>query len=121
MNAMMNETLNIGGAILVKLFGRQTLEVDRFGKRAKQVRDQGILRSYTGSIFMAIIGILSAVGTALVYGLGGYYVISGVFTIGTIVAFGSYLGSLYGAMQGLANAPVDFASSRLSVLNGCLR
>ena len=114
MNAMMNETLNIGGAILVKLFGRQPLEVDRFGKRAKQVRDQGILRAYTGSIFMAIIGILSAVGTALVYGLGGYYVITGVFTIGTIVAFGSYLGSLYGAMQGLANAPVDFASSIVS-------
>jgi ATP-binding cassette subfamily B protein len=34
MNAMMNETLNIGGALLVKLFGRQKLEVDRFGHRA---------------------------------------------------------------------------------------
>lgn len=114
MNAMMNETLNIGGALLVKLFGRQRLEVDRFGKRAKQVRNQGVLRTYTGSIFMMIIGFLSAVGTALVYGLGGYYVITGFFTVGTIVAFGSYLGSLYSAMQGLANAPVDFASSIVS-------
>lgn len=114
MNAMMNETLNIGGALLVKLFGRQGLEVDRFGKRAKQVRDQGVQRTYTGSIFMLIISFLSAIGTALVYGLGGYYVITGFFTIGTIVAFGSYLGSLYGAMQGLANAPVDFASSMVS-------
>ncbi len=30
MNAMMNETLNIGGALLVKLFGRTTTEVARF-------------------------------------------------------------------------------------------
>jgi ATP-binding cassette, subfamily B, bacterial len=30
MNAMMNETLNIGGALLVKLFGRTQVEVDRF-------------------------------------------------------------------------------------------
>lgn len=114
MNAMMNETLNIGGALLVKLFGRQKVEVDRFGQRAGQVRDLGVKRAFTGSIFMAIIGLISAVGTALVYGLGGYFVIQGAFTVGTIVAFGSYLGNLYGALQGLSNAPVEFATSMVS-------
>ena len=114
MNAMMNETLNIGGALLVKLFGRQMVEVDRFGQRAGQVRDLGVKRAFTGSIFMAIIGLISAVGTALVYGLGGYFVILGAFTVGTIVAFGSYLGNLYGALQGLSNAPVEFATSMVS-------
>ncbi|MHB1319253.1 MAG: ABC transporter transmembrane domain-containing protein, partial [Anaerolineae bacterium] len=44
MNAMMNETLNIGGALLVKLFGRQQVEVDRFGHRAAEVRDLGVQR-----------------------------------------------------------------------------
>ena len=44
------------------------------------------------------LGLLSAVGTALVFGLGGYLVIQGAFTIGTIVAFGTYLGSLYAAL-----------------------
>ncbi len=114
MNAMMNETLNIGGALLVKLFGRQQVEVDRFGQRAVQVRDLGVKRAFTGSIFMMIIGLISAVGSALVYGLGGYYVIQGAFTIGTIVAFGAYLGNLYGALQGLSNAPVEFATSMVS-------
>jgi ATP-binding cassette subfamily B protein len=114
MNAMMNETLNIGGALLVKLFGRQKVEVDRFSRRAEQVRDLGVQRSFTGSIFMMIIGLISAVGSALVYGLGGFFVIQGAFTIGTIVAFGSYLGSLYGALQGLSNAPVEFATSMVS-------
>ncbi len=114
MNAMMNETLNIGGALLVKLFGRQQQEVARFGTRASQVRDLGVQRAMTGTIFMAIISLISAVGTALVYGLGGYFVINGAFTIGTIVAFGAYLGSLYSALQGLSNAPVDFATSMVS-------
>jgi ATP-binding cassette subfamily B protein len=114
MNAMMSETLNIGGALLVKLFGKQELEVDRFSKRASQVKNQGVLRAQTGSIFMAISGVLVAVGTALVYGLGGYYVIQGAFSIGTIVAFSAYLVSLYGAIQGLSNAPVDFMSSVVS-------
>jgi len=114
MNAMMNETLNIGGTLLVKLFGRRQLEVERFGGRAGQVRDLGVKRAFTGSIFMAIIGLISAVGTALVYGLGGYFVIAGTFTVGTIVAFGAYLGQLYGALQGLSNAPVEFATSMVS-------
>jgi len=114
MNAMMNETLNIGGALLVKLFGRQRLEVDRFGQRATEVRELGVRRAFIGSIFMAIIGLISGIGTALVYGLGGFYVIQGAFTIGTIVAFGAYLGSLYAALQGLSNAPVEFATSMVS-------
>jgi ATP-binding cassette, subfamily B, bacterial len=114
MNAHMNETLNIGGALLVKLFGRGNQETERFRQRAANVRDIGIRRAVLGSTFFMILGLVSAVGTALVYGLGGYYVIQGTFTIGTIVAFGAYLGQLYGALQGLASAPVDFSTSMVS-------
>jgi ATP-binding cassette, subfamily B, bacterial len=114
MNAMMNETLNIGGALLVKLFGRTRVEIERFQDRSARVRDLGIFRAVTGTAFFVIIGLISAVGTALVYGLGGYFVIRDIFTIGTIVAFGAYLSSLYGSLQGLANAPVEFATSMVS-------
>jgi ATP-binding cassette, subfamily B, bacterial len=114
MNAMMNETLNIGGALLVKLFGRRDQEIERFQGRAVHVRDIGVKRAVTGVSFFVIIGLLSAIGTALVYGIGGYLVIQGAFTIGTIVAFGAYLTSLYTALQGLANAPVEFATSVVS-------
>jgi ATP-binding cassette subfamily B protein len=114
MNAMMNETLNIGGALLVKLFGRETLEGKRFRERAAGVRNLGINRAVVGSVFFVIIGLLSAVGAALIYGVGGYLVILKTFTIGTIVAFGSYLNILYMALQALTNAPVDFATSIVS-------
>jgi ATP-binding cassette, subfamily B, bacterial len=114
MNAHMNETLNIGGALLVKLFGRANQETDRFRQRASYVRNMGIDRTVVGSIFFVFMGLVSAIGTALVYGLGGYFVIAGTFTVGTIVAFGSYLGQLYGALQGLAGAPVDFSTSMVS-------
>ncbi len=114
MNAHMNETLNIGGALLVKLFGRTREETERFRQRASDVRDVGVERAVVGTAFFVIIGLVSAVGTALVYGLGGYFVIQGTFTIGAIVAFGSYLGQLYAALQGLAGAPVDFSTSMVS-------
>ncbi len=114
MNAMMNETLNIGGALLVKLFGRAQTEVERFDGRAVAVRDLGIRRAVLGASFFVIIGLISAVGSALVYGIGGYLVIKDAFTIGDIVAFGAYLSNLYGSLQGLANAPTEFATSVVS-------
>lgn len=114
MNAHMNETLNIGGALLVKLFGRAQEEETRFRERAARVRDMGVRRAVIGSTFFMLLGLSGAVGSALVYGLGGYYVINGQFTIGAIVAFVSYLGSLYGALRGLASAPVEFSTSMVS-------
>jgi ATP-binding cassette subfamily B protein len=114
MNANMNETLNIGGALLVKLFGRREAETDRFSRRAEEVKNLGIQRATMGIVFMVIIHLLTAVGTSLVYGVGGYLVILEMFTLGTIVAFGDYLSRLYASFQGFINAPVEFATSMVS-------
>ncbi|HUX88555.1 MAG TPA: ABC transporter ATP-binding protein, partial [Chloroflexota bacterium] len=51
MNALMNETLNVSGALLVKLFGRGPLETGRFNQRAAAVRDIGIRQSLVGRWF----------------------------------------------------------------------
>src|SRR5215831_17424225 len=72
MNAMMCETLGIGGILLVKLFERSDDEVRHFGSRAAHVRDVGIQRAVVGRQLWMIIRLVSAVGTALVYWLGGY-------------------------------------------------
>jgi ATP-binding cassette subfamily B protein len=114
MNATMQETLNIGGTLLVKLFGRINEENARFDKRIAYLRDVNINRAVVGAFFIVIIGLVSAVGTSLVYGIGGYMVIRHAFTVGTIVAFGAYLSTLYTSLQGLANDPVQFATSVVS-------
>ena len=114
MNAMMNETLNISGALLIKLFGRATVETRRFESRAARVRDIGTRRSVMGSQFWAILGAVGVIGTALVYWVGGHLVLSGVFTVGTIVAFAAYLGQLYGPLEYLINVPVEFSTSMVS-------
>jgi ATP-binding cassette subfamily B protein len=114
MNATMQETLNIGGALLVKLFGRKEEEVHRFNDRVSDLRNINVNRTVMGASFIVMIGLVSAVGTSLVYGIGGYLVIRQIFTIGTIVAFGAYLTSLYTSLQGLANDPVEFATSVVS-------
>ena len=114
MNAVMQELLNISGALLVKLFGRTVEEDDHFKQRAKAVRDINIHRAVTGAFFFVSIGLVSSIGVALVYGFGGYLVIKQTLTVGTIVALAVYLGNLYGSLQVLTNAPVDFATSMVS-------
>ncbi|MBI5931145.1 MAG: ABC transporter ATP-binding protein [Chloroflexi bacterium] len=114
MNALMNETLNISGAMLVKLFGRADDENVRFRKRAAGVRDAGVKQAVSGSLFFAFLGLIGAVGTAIVYYIGGRLVLDGSFSIGTIVAFAALLSQLYGPLQALVNAPVDFVTSMIS-------
>ena len=114
MNATMNETLNVSGALLVKLFGRESMEYEHFSSQANEVRQIGIKTAVTGRWFFMMLSVVTAVGTALVYLVGGHMVLAGTFTIGTIVAFGAYLGQLYGPLQSLTNAPVAFAQSMVS-------
>ena len=114
MNAMMEETLNVSGALLVKLFGRTLSEVLRFSERAARVRQAGIRQAFLMRWFFLTVGLISAVGTALVFWAGGMLVLQGTFTIGTVVAFTAYLGMLYGPLSALTNARVDFATSMVS-------
>jgi len=114
MSAQMNETLNVSGALLMKIFGRQPENLQRFRERSEAVRDVGVRSAIVGQWFFLGLSLVSAFGTALVFWIGGYLVFQDVFTIGTIVAFAAYLVQLYGPISALVNARVDFATSMVS-------
>jgi ATP-binding cassette subfamily B protein len=114
MNSTLNETLNVSGALLVKLFGRTREEDRRFADQAADVRDLGVRRALIGRWFFMALGVVSALGTALVFWLGAVMVIRGSLTIGTIVALSAYLANLYGPLTALSNARVELATSLVS-------
>jgi ATP-binding cassette subfamily B protein len=114
MNALMSETLNVSGALLVKIFGREPDEMARFTERADRVRDSGVRQALVGRWFTFGLTLAGAVGTALVFWVGGHLVLRGAFTAGTIIAFGTYLAQMYRPLSALTNAPVEFATSLVS-------
>jgi len=114
MSALMSETLNVSGALLTKIFGRRKDEVGRFADKAVQVRDISVRSSLVSRWFFMGLGLVGAIGTALVYWQGGHMVLRGTFTIGTIVAFSTYLTQLYRPLTALTNAQVEFATSLVS-------
>ncbi len=114
MNTTMTERFNVSGAMLVKLYGDPDAEAASFSNRASRVRDMGIKSAMYGRVFFVALGLVAAVGTAVIYGLGAQLVISGTITIGTLVALAAYVGRVYGPLTSLTNARVDVMTALVS-------
>jgi ATP-binding cassette subfamily B protein len=114
MNTTMTERFGVAGAMLVKLFGRQDDEVGEFGDRAGRVRDIGVKTALYSRTFFIALTLVGAVGTALIYWIGGRLVISGAITIGTLVALGTYVTRIYTPLTSLTNARVDLMTAFVS-------
>jgi ATP-binding cassette subfamily B protein len=114
MSSIIQETLGINGALLVKIFGRQRRENNRYAEVNRKVRDIGVRRALVGRWFFLGLGLSAAIGTALLYWVGGLLVLNGDITIGTIVAFSAYIMRLYGPISSLTNVQVEFAQSMVS-------
>jgi ATP-binding cassette subfamily B protein len=114
MSAILQESFNVSGALLVRLFGRWDHEAERFSEQAGLVRDYGIRRAMVGRRFFAALGLVSAVGTAAVFWAGGYLVIQGDMSAGTVVMFSALLVQFYGPLSAISNSRVEFATSLVS-------
>jgi ATP-binding cassette, subfamily B, bacterial len=114
MNTQMTERFNVAGAVLVKLFGSLDRENEVFGRRANAVRDAGIRQAMLGRVFFVALGLVAAIGTAAIYGVGAQLVVSGDISDGTLVALAAYVGRVYQPLTGLTNARVDLMTSMVS-------
>jgi len=114
MNTTMTERLNVAGAMVVKLFGRHDDERDGFGERAGAVRDLGIRSAMYGRGFTIGLTLVGALGTVIIYWIGGRLAISGSISIGTVVAMGLYVTRIYLPLTGLTNARVDIMTAMVS-------
>ncbi|HEX9466901.1 MAG TPA: ABC transporter ATP-binding protein [Acidimicrobiia bacterium] len=118
LNASMNNTIaerfNVAGALVVKLFGRHDDERDGFGDRAGRVRDIGVETAMYSRILFVALGLVSSVGTAVVYLVGGNLVISGTIGVGTVAAMFVYVGQIYQPLTQLTNARVDVLTALVS-------
>jgi ATP-binding cassette subfamily B protein len=111
---LMTERFNVGGAMLLKLFGRRGEEDVQFAGKAAVVRDLGIRISLITRIFSASMMAVPALATALVYGFGGQLAIDGTLTVGTLLALATLLLRLLGPLQGLSNVRIDVMTALVS-------
>ncbi len=114
MGNAMTERFSVSGAMLVKLFGRREEEDASFAAKATVVRDLGVRIALLTRIFGATLMLVPSLATALVYGVGGYLVIEGELTIGTLLALATLLLRLLAPLQGLSNVRIDVMTALVS-------
>ena len=108
---ILQETLGTGGYILMKIFGRESLEMEKFRQSNEAIMRLQIRQALVGRWYFMIVGLFGTLGPALVYWLGGWLVIRETMTLGTVVAFVAYLARLYGPASSLASVHVDVTTS----------
>ncbi|HYL50703.1 MAG TPA: ABC transporter ATP-binding protein [Acidimicrobiia bacterium] len=114
MNTITAERFNVAGAMLAKLFGRPNRERDEFAARAASVRDVGVTTAMYSRVLFIALGLVTAIGTAIVYWVGGDLAISGTITAGTVSAFVLYVQQIYQPLAQLTNSRVDVLTALVS-------
>ena len=112
-NGILNETLSVSGQLLVKLFGRETYEYDRYEKANNRMIRLNIKESMAGRWFMVIINTFSSVGPMLLYLVGGILMMkyNSDLTVGDITVLVALLGRMYGPVNSLLNMQVEWIRS----------
>ncbi|MGH3614467.1 MAG: ABC transporter ATP-binding protein [Pseudonocardia sp.] len=114
MGTQMTERFSAPGATLVKLFGRPADESAEFVARAARVRDIGVRTAMVQWIFVTALTLVSALALALVYGLGGYFALTGRMDAGQVVALSLLIARLYAPLTALASARVEVMTALVS-------
>ncbi len=114
MGNAMTERFNVGGAMLLKLFGHRETEDTMFAAKAATVRDLGVRIAVLSRLFFATMTLVPSLATAAVYGVGGYLAVNGHLSVGTVIALGTLLLRLLGPLQGLSNVRIDVMTALVS-------
>ena len=112
-NGILNETLSVSGQLLVKLFGREKYEYDRYENVNRRMIRLNIKESMAGRWFMVIINTFSSVGPMLLYLVGGILMMkyNSDLTVGDITVLVALLGKMYGPVNSLLNIQVEWIRS----------
>ncbi len=93
LNAVLNETLS--GLRVTKAFGQEPRHIDDFSARSMDLAISGTGVERVWSILFSGISLVMMAGTLLVWYVGGREVLFGPMTLGTLVAFLTYVGMFY--------------------------
>ncbi len=100
----LNDTMqeNLSGVRVVKAFTREEYEVERFAKRADDLRQPAYAAAWRVAFLTPVLTAVAQMGIALAIWVGGNQVLSGAMDIGQLVAFTQYLSLIVAPLAILA-------------------
>jgi len=90
------------GIRLVKLFGQEDREQQRFSDSARYMQDARRSVEMSAATFAPIMGFVFGLGGLIIWYAGGHRVLEGHLTLGTLMAFFGYMGMFYGPISAMS-------------------
>jgi ATP-binding cassette subfamily B multidrug efflux pump len=109
-NAFLQE--NITGAAVVQLFAQEKKQYRQFTYINKDHLDANLQSIFYYAIFFPLLEVISATAIALIVWYGGYQVLSGMLTLGTLVAFIQYSDRFF--------SPISDLSEKYTILQAAM-
>ncbi len=92
-----NEVLS--GIRVVKAFAQEQREMKAFGKVNSRTTDIGVKTGFSRGLFFATVSFLTGLGVMIVWFFGGREVLLDRLSLGTLLAFYSYMWMVYGPLE----------------------
>ncbi len=105
----------LSASTLIKSFSAETREGERVADELKQVRQISFESTAVNALANIIIGVMPDLGRAVTLVVGAYWIIQGNWTLGSLLAFQSYLGYVFGPASSLADANIQLQSALASL------
>ncbi len=112
-NGILNETMSVSGQLLVKLFGKENYEYERYSKANDKMVRLNIKEKLAGRWFFVVLHTFTSIGPMLIYLVGGILMIKygADMTVGDITVMVALLGQMYMPVNSLLNIQVDWMRS----------
>ncbi|RPI62228.1 MAG: ABC transporter ATP-binding protein [Planctomycetaceae bacterium] len=91
------------GVRVIKAFSQEKREVNRFTEKNSQFYEDEVGMITLWTLFGPVMQFCSQVGNLLVWIVGGYWVVTGKLSAGTLVAFNGFMWMFYGPIHTIAH------------------
>ncbi len=106
---------NLTGVRVVRAFGRQAYEIEKFEEKNAHMRDSVVKLLELIAQYWSSSDIICLSQTALVLCLGTVWTIQGQLTLGTLIAFMSYMGMLLWPVRQLGRILTDMSKAFVAI------
>jgi ATP-binding cassette, subfamily B, putative efflux pump len=105
----------VAGASTIKSFGREDYELEQFRLQTQRLFDRTIDKVKLAARQEMLVQLLTRAAPTVVIWIGALMIIRGTMTLGTMVAFFSYLGFLYLPLERFAQLSVVVSASMAAI------
>jgi len=106
---------NLSGVRVVRAFARQAHEIDKFDEKNSEYRDLTYRLIWLLAWYWSISDFLSLIQIAAVLILGTFWAATGVISLGTLLAFSTFVGMMLWPIRQMGRVLTDMGKTMVSV------